>query len=223
MKYLSTLILFFSFTANATDRVEELIAKLKKGLPSVPCEKITKGRVTPKDEVKIILDVMFERDQMTRTLEAPADLNPQEKQKFYADLSLYMQALDLGHQNLLMRLLEDYKWITLSEFGPKAENHAWIIVQHSDNDVIFQKKILALFETLYPKGEVSGQSYAYLYDRVAANEGRLQRYGTQGRCTGPGVWEPYEVETPEGLDSRRKLMGLKPMNEYRELGRRYCP
>ena len=74
--------------------------------------------------------------------------------------------------------------------------------------------MLQLLEGLAARQETQPKSYAYLHDRVAVAQGRPQRYGAQGRCTGPGTWEPAEVESPDELDARRASRGLPPESEY---------
>ena len=64
-----------------------------------------------------------------------------------------------------------------------------------------------------------------LYDRVAVNEGRPQRYGTQGRCTGPGSWEPRPIEEAANVDARRtwaEIRGFPRMADYRERMNALC-
>lgn len=105
-------------------------------------------------------------------------------------------------------------WFLISRDGPDADNAAWLMAQHADQDLPFQKQILALIEPLVARHESNSKNYAYIYDRVAVNEQRPQRYGTQGRCTEAGVWEPRETEKPEGLDARRASVGLPPEATY---------
>ena len=112
-------------------------------------------------------------------------------------------------------------WFLVSRDGPEADNAAWLMAQHADGDLPFQKRILALLEPLVARHETSPKNYAYLYDRVAVNEGRPQRYGTQGGCTGAGLWEPGPTEAPEGLDARRASVGLGTEAAYVALF--HCP
>ncbi|KAK0351541.1 hypothetical protein LTR94_024562, partial [Friedmanniomyces endolithicus] len=72
----------------------------------------------------------------------------------------------------------------------RASNAAWLMAQHADRDPQFQ----AMMEPLVKSGEVSLANYAYLFDRIAVGADRPQRYGTQGRCTGPELWEPNTLE-----------------------------
>jgi hypothetical protein len=89
---------------------------------------------------------------------------------------------------------------------------------------VFQQQVLDTLSDLVGKGETRASSYAYLWDRVAINQKKKQRYGTQGRCTGPGAWEPFEMEDPEKVDERRKSMGLSPLADYKQVfkDRRLC-
>lgn len=54
----------------------------------------------------------------------------------------------------------------------KLLNMAWLLVQHMDNDVSFQKQFL---NYLQPQS----QEYKYLFDRIAVNSGEEQQYNTQ--------------------------------------------
>lgn len=105
-------------------------------------------------------------------------------------------------------------WLTLSVEGPDADRAAWLIVQHSDHDPAFQREALALLTRLKDQNETNKRNYAYLYDRLAANEGRNQLYATQARCRA-GRREPHPaVEDPQGLETRRAAMGLETLEAY---------
>lgn len=92
---------------------------------------------------------------------------------------------------------------------------ARFLVQHADHDTAFQTNVLTMLTSLVGRKETSPTNYAYLYDRVAVNSNRPQRYGTQGRCTGSGIWEARPTEDPGHLDERRAAVGLEPQAEYR--------
>lgn len=75
-------------------------------------------------------------------------------------------------------------------------------------------------------GEIT-DSNAYLFDRVASSfndpsKRKLQRYGTQGACTGPGTWEPWPVENPKNLDKLRASVDLGSMSEYKMMFKDIC-
>ncbi len=113
-------------------------------------------------------------------------------------------------------------WFVISRDGAEADLAAWLIVQHADNDREFQRSMVAMLEPLAAKGETSWNRLAYLHDRWAAGADQPQTYGIQGRCLGPGRWEPREVAAPEGLEARRKNAGLPPMAEHASAQARRC-
>ena len=75
---------------------------------------------------------------------------------------------------------------------------------------------MPILEPLVAQGEVDGQSYGLMYDRLAINEGRPQRYGTQMTCVG-GRWviDRENLEDPDNADVRREAMGfMQTLAEY---------
>lgn len=77
-------------------------------------------------------------------------------------------------------------------------------------------------EPLVKSGEVSLANYAYLFDRIAVGADRPQRYGTQGRCTGPELWEPNTLENEVSVEALRQEARLGPLSDYKERMSRYC-
>jgi len=111
----------------------------------------------------------------------------------------------------LKLMLEGRGWFRDDLDGQGAGRAAWLIAQHADQDPEFQQVALKLIKAELGAPGVSKSNYAYLYDRVQMRfgddnppEDRIQRYGTQGRCTGPGTWEPLPMEDPENIDARRE-------------------
>lgn len=123
-------------------------------------------------------------------------------------------AEDRENTEWLKKDLRENGWPKISQFGPVADRQAWLLVQHADQDVAFQREVLGLLEGLVAAKETSPRNYGMLWDRVATAENRLQRYGTQGRCVGPGKWTAYEVEDPANLEARRASLGFPTMAEY---------
>lgn len=75
----------------------------------------------------------------------------------------------------------------------------------------------ALVET----GDTERTNYARHYDRVARNQQRPQRFGTQGICV-DGAWELLDTESLDELDERRAQFGLAPLDEHRWMHDEYC-
>ena len=113
-------------------------------------------------------------------------------------------------------------WFTISATGERASSSAWLMAQHADRDRDFQRHVLALMEPLVASGEVTRGNYAYLWDRIAVSENRPQRYGTQGRCTGPGRWEPNEIEDRDRVEALREEAEIGSLVEYEAHMQPHC-
>lgn len=171
--------------------------------------------------VKAKLAHMFDIDQYMRKfwMERLNRYEGAELQYFQVAFMPRFNEMDRRCTADIQDLLKIYDWFKISVFGVAGDMQAWLIVQHADLQPEFQKMVLSRLEKLYPIGETSRANYAYLYDRVATNApnpGQLQRYGTQGKCVGPGLWEPNPIEDPDNVDQRRALMGLETMAEYKK-------
>ena len=113
-------------------------------------------------------------------------------------------------------------WPAASKFGRHTAHLAWLLVQHADQDVDFQRECLRLMREA-PEGEVSRADVAYLEDRVRVHEGRPQLYGTQFHTDERGELVPRPIEDPGRLDERRAAAGLQPLAEYEQLIRQAAP
>jgi len=171
------------------------------------------------EHVKALLAHMVEVDQRARKIadELTADLrnfSAAEERALRRSLGESIKDAAEAHRREVEALIERYGWFKIRTFGPAADTHGWLLVLHCDHDVAFQRKILALLDELRGKGETAQANYAYLFDRVALNEGRKQRYGTQGAVVS-GRWEPDPLEDLAKVDELRKSVGLEPLDEYR--------
>ena len=148
---------------------------------------------------------MFDKDQemRQRALENDGVIENEED-----------DSLDLKHTERMKEIVNQIGWPTISKVGIEVSNMAWLLVQHSDHDVEFQKKCLELMKT--QTGEVSKRNVAYLEDRVRVNEGRPQLYGTQFGGEGEN-YGPRPIEEPEKVNERRAELGMEPLEEYAKI------
>ncbi len=187
-----------------------------------------KNAANPHDKewVKAKLAHLFEMDQYMRKfphITYERNYSEQDRKYFSSKYKLKWPEIDKECTSSIKELLKIYEWFKVSEFGVIADNNAWVIVQHADLDVPFQKRVLDILRTLYPVGETNRSNYAYLEDRVAAiAEKKPQRFGTQGKCVGPGQWEPHPIQDPVNIDRRRKEMGLGSLAEYKAMFKDIC-
>ncbi len=112
----------------------------------------------------------------------------------------------------LLAMVPPEGWFLKSVYGEQAAASAFLIVQHSGPE--HWRRFLPVLEPLVAKGEVDGEEYGLMYDRLAVSEGRPQRYGTQMVCR-DGRWAVDTLEDPEKVDVRRQEMGFRwTMAEY---------
>lgn len=125
-----------------------------------------------------------------------------------------MTELDRKHAERLKQIIKKVGWPGRRAVGKDAAHAAWLLVQHADHDLPFQKLGLEKLEAAVKEGDAQAQEVAYLTDRVAVAEGRPQVYGTQ--FTGGPDPQPRPIADEAHLDERREAVGLGTMEEYRQ-------
>lgn len=114
---------------------------------------------------------------------------------------------------LIEKILNEYGFPGYDLVGEESSNNYWILVQHSDFNLDFQKKALKLMEVEVKKHNASPVYYAYLVDRINLNEGKKQVYGTQIQMTDKG-YQPKPTLDSANVDKRRQSLGLGPLSAY---------
>ncbi|HET6765530.1 MAG TPA: DUF6624 domain-containing protein, partial [Longimicrobiaceae bacterium] len=127
-----------------------------------------------------------------------------------------LQRVDSANLARLKEMVREHGWPDAPRVGPEAAQAVFLLVQHADRDVPFQKEYLGWLESAYHAGLLprgGGQALALLTDRVRTAEGRPQLYGSQVDITGGrAVVKP--IEDAEHVDVRRAALGLPPLAEY---------
>ena len=171
-----------------------------------------------KEGAKRILAHLWDLDQFSRkawSLPHEHGYSGTDAEKaFIAAFQPRQKRVDDTNLRTFKRLLDHWGWFDRRVWENDADQQAWLLTQHADDDLPFQKRVLSLLEPLVPSGGTDPSNFAYLWDRVAVNDHHPQRFGTQGFCTGPGTWKPRPIEDPVHVDERRKAMGLQPLADY---------
>lgn len=179
---------------------------------------IANENLRDKEVVKGFLKKMFVEDQELHKKALEFASNSQE------NVEMVLQKFGIKEQNfnqctMLEKIICIHGWPKLSEFGKEAAFFAWIIVQHADHNVEFQKKCLKRIKQLIKEDEAEKRCFAYLYDRIQINQNKLQRYGTQiDYKTGL----PKPLEDPLHVNERRTDMGLESLEEYLEFYKKHA-
>ena len=114
------------------------------------------------------------------------------------------------------KIIDKHGWVGMNKVG--GNQAIFLVIQHADSDVNNQKKYLPLIRDAVKKGYLHLGQLAMLEDRIAQNEGKKQRYGSQiyheGQPMGPPYAYPYSLDDPDNVDKRRREAGLMPLTIY---------
>ena len=154
----------------------------------------------PKDDAERLVR-MAEIDQAVRYWISISHHRPPATPAEWAEINQH----DLANQAALKAMLPPEGWFLKSRYGQDAVNAAFDIVYHAANDRQLQRSVLTAIQPLIAKGEIRARGYAMLYDRVAVEEGRPQRYGSVIICR---EHKPLlaPLEDPEHVDLWRTTL-----------------
>lgn len=161
------------------------------------------------------LERMGALDQAGRMRIGDIDLStlpPERRATAFAAISAVIDPVDRANQQALLAMIPQEGWFLRSRYGDQAATAAFHIVQHSDQSL--WRRFLPTLEPLVETGEVEGEAYAKMFDRLALSEDRPQRYGTQFICANSRlVLAPLEDEGE--VEARRAEMGITtPLSIY---------
>jgi hypothetical protein len=134
-------------------------------------------------------------------------LSPEERKDAGNAMAAAIDPVDEANLAELRKLLPKQGWFTRREYGEKATDAAFHILQHSD-DTELKKRLLPYIQAAALAGEIDGADFAAMFDRIATSEGRPQRYGTQFRCV-DGRNEPFPLEDPTAVERLRAELKLR--------------
>ncbi len=111
--------------------------------------------------------------------------------------------IDHKNTNALKNIIKKYGWPDIPLVGKKASLGAFLLAQHADKDLKFQKLCLKIITEKFKEHKMEPQSVAYLTDRVLVNSGQKQIYGTQFY-----------------FNKKTKKFGPRPINDRKNLFKR---
>lgn len=135
----------------------------------------------------------------------------------------YWKSIDQKNTAEFKKILTKWGWPGISNFDIETDNKAFMIVQHSDYDLDFQKNVLVILERELKNHNTALRNYVYLWDRIKMHQNLPQRYATQGVCTGRHQWVPNKTEDLAHIDKIRKSVGLESLAKYKKVVAQYCP
>lgn len=210
-----------------TDAVLELLNKQDEAMLHQICTKPFLSGLSPcteyafeKVENKALgleLITMFVNDQYAR-----GNLMYDLVTTYQIDTTQLLQSgggnVDEQNRNRLKEIIAEHGYPTRSMVGSDAMRAIFIITQHADGDMEWQKSQLINIENAVKRGDMDGQNYAYLYDRIKMHSGEKQLYGTQFSKVDRlnKTVELVDTEDIENLDKRRREIGMMPIAMYKD-------
>lgn len=134
-------------------------------------------------------------------------LTPEERKAARNAMAAAIDPVDEANLAELRKLLPKHGWFSRQEYGEKATDAAFHILQHSD-DIELKKRLLPHMRAAALAGEIEGIDFAAMFDRIATSEGRPQRYGTQFRCV-DGKNQPFPLEDSGAVERLRAELKLR--------------
>ena len=125
-----------------------------------------------------------------------------------------MRRVDGPNTAWLKATVAERGWPTRAEVGADGRRAVFLLVQHADHDLGFQREALGPMREAVEAGDARGSDLAYLTDRVRKAEGRPQLYGTQLHMNAGQDAFLWPVEDAEAVDARRAALGMPPLAEY---------
>ncbi len=137
--------------------------------------------------------------------------------KLFDGYNKEMEALHNRHAEILDNIIEKHGFPTVENVGKKANDAAWLVIQHSISKPEFMKKCAVLLEKAVAENQADAKQLAYLTDRIAIFEDRAQLYGTQFDWDENGEMSPKLFDDLEKVNERRKSVGLNSLQEQIEI------
>lgn len=138
------------------------------------------------------------------------------------DGSRYVPSMKEVHQKngaRLRDLIAIHGWPGEDVAGKDGAEAAWFVAQHSIGEPQFQRAALALIRACVAEGRAPAWHAAYLEDRIAIQEGKPQRYGTQWmEDPVDGRTRPLPLADPAQVNELRQSVGLGPLRPIPERG-----
>ena len=119
-----------------------------------------------------------------------------------------MEAVHRRNAARLAEIIAAHGWPTERVVGVEGAAAAGLIAQHAIGEPAFQRTCLVALQQASERGEVPAWQPAMLEDRIRVFEGRPQRYGTQLDVDEEGRLHPHPIEDPDGVEERRRAVGL---------------
>lgn len=156
------------------------------------------------------------RRRIAKEIIQMAKVDQKIRKSYLKNPSLFKELERVDNLSLkkMKEIVKKFGWPTVSLVGKKASRLAWLLIQHADKDVDFQKHCLELMKKEVQSGEITKSDIAFLTDRILVNRNSPQIYGTQFYRDKAGKLVPKPIRDIGNIDRMRKEMNLQPFSVY---------
>lgn len=188
------------------------------GLLVIGCKEKTSENESSEKKVELNQELAYDLKEMAQIDQlAASNAFPPEKYSHFSQerWEVFKDSIYKTHQHRAKKILDKYGFVGYDLAGKEGSRNFWLIVQHSDHNLDFQKEVLQKMKTEVRKGNANSKDFGLLVDRVKLNSGEKQIYGTQvGYNPETGQAFSKNLSDSINVNSRRKSIGLEPLEEY---------
>ncbi|GAA0872532.1 hypothetical protein GCM10009117_16790 [Gangjinia marincola] len=162
-------------------------------------------------DVQTELDSIYTHDQTIRF----EIMKMQKEGKLQTDefiaLVTKMKRTDADNLNKIKAILDRYGWP--NDLTDQGNQTIFLVIQHAD--IATQREYLPLIKKAVEDKKILPSNLAILEDRIALRSGEKQIYGSQVVIDqNTGIKYVAPLIDPDGVNQRRKSVGLPTMEEY---------
>lgn len=175
-------------------------------------KKIEKAKMDfPKHELLMLEKVYFEDQKDRKEWKEIEERNGRNSEEYKRIVARVMKN-DSDRVFKVLEFIKEYGRIPRDEIISKEANSGiFLSIQHSAFPI--QKIFYPYIRKSLDYGGFRLSEFALFEDRYRLSQNSKQLYGTQVARNDSGYYL-REVENPKGLNQRRKIMGLPPINDY---------
>ena len=155
---------------------------------------------------RALLDLAAEDARVREALAADGTL--------YHGYNATMREVHERNAAALERIINAHGWPGIHLAGRDGADAAFLVAQHAISLPRFQRRCLKLLQSAVARGDADSKHAAYLDDRIAYNERRPQKYGTQFDWDANGEMNPHPVDDFKAVDRRRQALGMTPFAQH---------
>jgi hypothetical protein len=168
-----------------------------------------------KQQIITTLQEISELDQQYAGIPSEALREKYGNQKAWEIFYAQRDSIGLINQQKIKALYEAYGYLGAQKVGEDAATDFWLPIQHADNDIAFQQKMLEAMRQEIEMDSTDKYHYAMLEDRINVTLNQPQRFGSQLTYNELGQAIPKIGLTDSTIvDSLRAAYTLPSIKEY---------